>query len=505
MKKLTLYALIFLFHFSPLYPQGVLRLTLNDALKLAQEQSLQAFLNKHYYMADYWAFKSYQADYRPSVNMVATPISYSNGSQLRYNSVKMVDEFIRTENISSNLNLNVLQKVALTGGTISAQSNLSRIEDFGKDGFTQYNSQPFRIGYQQQLFGFNSMKWDRKIEPLKFKLAKKEYVQSIEDMNLTTVNYFFAMARASVQKEISQSNVDNTKKLLQVAQSRFELGTVTRDELLDLRLSHNNALIALQEAMLEYRQANENLLNFLMLPQGSELTIELPHRITLEQVEVQKVLQKALENNTELLQLEQNTLEGKRNVEIAKVARHFRSDVDVSFGLSKNDGTYKSSGTLENVYTPVFDNYQYVSVGVTIPILDWGRAKGQYEMARSNLQVTEVAAQKSIQKFEQNAVTSAITFNIQKSKLESAALSDTLANESYELTMTRFNTGKADVLKLTSTQQAKENARLQYINAMANYWYNYYQIRRLTHYDFEKESTIEFMEETLHSVKNRKR
>jgi outer membrane protein TolC len=126
-------------------------------------------------------------------------------------------------------------------------------------------------------------------------------------------------------------------------------------------------------------------------------------------------------------------------------------------------------------------------------------------MARSNLQVTEVAAQKSIQKFEQNAVTSAITFNIQKSKLESAALSDTLANESYELTMTRFNTGKADVLKLTSTQQAKENARLQYINAMANYWYNYYQIRRLTHYDFEKESTIEFMEETLHSVKNRKR
>jgi outer membrane protein TolC len=502
MKKLLVIITALIMRLTPLYSQGEIRLSLNSALLLAQEQSLQAFLNKHYYMADYWAFKSYLADYRPSVNMVANPIAYSNGSQLRYNSEKKVDEYIRTENISSNINLNVLQKVALTGGTISAQSNLNRIENFGKDGFTQYNSIPFRIGYQQQLFGFNPMKWERKIEPLKFKRAKKEYVQSVEEMNLTTVNYFFSLARASVQKEISQSNVDNTKKLLQVAQSRFELGTVTRDELLDLRLSQNNAVIALQEAQLEYRQANENLLNFLMLPVETELSIELPQQIALQQVDVQMVLQKALENNTELLKLEQTTLEGKRNVEMAKVARHFRSDVDVSVGLSKSDGNDLANGTLKKVYNPVFDNHQYVSVGLNIPILDWGRAKGQYEMARSNLQVVQVAAQKSMQQFEQKAVTQAITFNIQKSKLESAALSDTLANESYELTMTRFNTGKADVLKLTSSQQAKENARLQYINAMANYWQNYYQLRILTHYDFERESLLEFKEESLQSIQN---
>ncbi|GAO30660.1 outer membrane protein TolC [Geofilum rubicundum JCM 15548] len=442
-------------------------------------------------MADYWAYRSYRADYLPSVTLRANPLTYSNASQLRYNSLKQTDEFIRTENLSSDLNLIISQKLSATGGTFFVRSELGRIENYGDNPYTQYASVPFRIGYSQQLFGFNSMKWQRQIEPLKFEKAKLEYLQSVEEMNLSTVRYFFAMIQVSIQKEIALSNMENTKNLLQVAYRRFELGTVSREELLDLRLSENNAAIVLQEAHLHYREAKENLLNFLMLPIDIDLEIDLPLDIPVNEVNVRLVLEKALNNNPEILKMEQDALENRRNVEQAKTARHFQADVNMSYGLSKNDGT------LSNVYSPEFDNYQQLSVGVNIPILDWGRSKGQYQMARSRQQVAEIANQQSLQQIEQNSITRAIAFNIQKSRVESAALSDTLATESYELTMTRFQTGQADVLRLTSSQNAKDNARLQYINAIADYWQSYYYLRRLTLYDFERGVEIVFDEDGL--------
>jgi outer membrane protein TolC len=92
----------------------------------------------------------------------------------------------------------------------------------------------------------------------------------------------------------------------------------------------------------------------------------------------------------------------------------------------------QESGSLINAYRPEFDNHQMISVGVNIPILDWGRNKGVYKIATSQQQIAEIAAQQRIQQFEQNAITSAVSFNIRKSRVESAALSDTLASESYE-------------------------------------------------------------------------
>jgi outer membrane protein TolC len=497
MKRTVLFFAFFILSQFHGFSQGTIRLTIDDALKLAREQSLQTFLNKHYYMADYWAYRSFRANYLPSFNLDATPVSYATASELQYNSVSQTYEFVRTENLSSDLTLSISQKVAATGGTFFVQSDLSRIENYGSNPYTQYSSRPVRIGYEQELFGFNSMKWQRKIEPLEFEKAKQEYLQSTEEMHLSTVVYFFSFLRTFSQMDIANVNVDNTANLLEVAKQRFQLGTVSREELIDLRLSHNNALITLQEDQLNYREARESLLNFLMLPTDIELEAVVPNKMPVDEVDVPTVLQKALDNNPDILQLEQNLLASQREVDSSNKGRHFQSSVSVSYGLSKDDGSYTDNGQFKNVYSPEFDTYKQVMVGISIPILDWGNSKGQYEVAKSQYQITQVASQQSLQQFKQNAVTQAIAFNIQKSRVESAALSDTLATESYELTMTRFKKGQTDVLRLTTSQTAKDNARLQYINALAQYWNYYFKLRSLTLHDFERNMDIEFDEASI--------
>ena len=497
MRKYFLVTTFLLSGLTTLSAQENIRLTLDDALMLAREQSLQTFLNQHYFMIDYWNYRNYRAYMLPTVSLQANPLRYFNISQLRYNSVTQTEEFIRTENLSSDMNLNISQRFAPTGGRFFVSSELGRIENFGRFSYTQFSSVPFSIGYRQDLFGFNEMKWLRKIEPLKFEKAKKEFLESVEDMHILTVRYFFDLVRAGIRKEIASTNAENTGNLLQVADNRFRLGTVNREELLDMRLSQNNAEIELQEAMVTYRESKERFLSFLMLPVDSEIEAVLPQKIIVSEVDAYLVLENASKNNSEILQLEQNILENRRNVAQASADRHFRANVNMSYGVTKVDGDTQESGSLINVYRPEFDNHQMISVGLSIPILDWGRNKGVYKIATSQQQIAEIAAQQRIQQFEQNAITSAVSFNIRKSRVESAALSDTLASESYELTMIRFRGGQADVLRLTSSQRAKDNARLQYINALAEYWDSYFYLRRLTLYDFEKDRELEFNEEEL--------
>jgi outer membrane protein TolC len=472
-------------------------LSLNDALRFARVQSLQTFLNKHNYLVNYWNYRSFKADYLPLVDLSTNPVSYSNASSLRYNSTNQTDEYIRTESLSSDMALNVSQKLPFTGGTFYVKSQLDRIRNYGSNSYTQYSAVPLSVGYTQELFGFNSMKWERKIEPLKYEKAKKGYIQSMEEMNISTVEYFFAMAKCQIQKEMALSNFENAGKLVDVARQRFKLGTVTREELLDLKLSQNNAKITLQETEIELREARENLLNFLLLPMDARLNIELPDDINLGKVNVNMVLEKTLANSPKLIELEQNILENRKSVASARANQHFQANLNVSYGISKTDGNYVKNGSLADVYQPEFDNQQYVSVGVTIPILDWGENKGKYQMARSQQKIAEISARQNHQDLERHIVTSAMAFNILKSKLETAALSDTLAFESYQLTMDRFMTGKADVLKLTTSQKAKDDAHLQYLNVMSDYWYNYYYLRSLALYDFEKQVNITFDESDL--------
>ena len=50
----------------------------------------------------------------------------------------------------------------------------------------------------------------------------------------------------------------------------------------------------------------------------------------------------------------------------------------------------------------------------------------------------------------------------------------------------KFIIGKADVNSLTLSLNRQQEAQKNYISALQNYWLNYYKIRKLTLFDFER-------------------
>jgi len=478
------------------FSQQTMKLTLDDALNLAQSQSLQAFLVKNTYLANYWQFKSYKANYLPALSFKSQLINYSNANQLRYNSVTQTEDYVRTQTLNSNASLYLTQNVGVTGGTFFIQSDLFRNKNFGDQAYTQFSSRPFQIGYRQDLFGYNRFKWERKLEPKKYRQAMLEYLHDVESTNLLTCNYFFNTVMAKVNYEMAQFNYHNTDTLLQIAKKRYELGTIKKDELLELELNLNNAKIKVKETQMQYRKNKEALTTFLRLPEGAELELLLPDAVDFV-VPEDKALQLALERNAKMLEQQVKLLEAQRDVARTRAENRFQANLNISYGINKADGYYDYTndtpvnGEIGNVYRPDFDQYQQLGVDLFIPILDWGRRKGQYKMAKSRQEITKISAEQTITAFRQDVITKVLEFNLQYEKVMSVAKSDTLAMYSYELTSARFRKGNVDVLKLTSSQQAKDNARFQYINALYQYWTDYFTVRKLTLYDFINDQTLE--------------
>jgi len=136
------------------------------------------------------------------------------------------------------------------------------------------------------------------------------------------------------------------------------------------------------------------------------------------------------------------------------------------------------------------ENRMLAMLGINVPILDWGRAKGQIKMAESQKELIKTTVEQDIIDFNQEIYIKARQFNMQYSQLMIAAKSDTVAQKRYEFTKQRYLIGTISITELNSSLTDKDSNQRGYIAALQQYWVNYYQIRRLTLYDFVKKDKI---------------
>ena len=66
-------------------------------------------------------------------------------------------------------------------------------------------------------------------------------------------------------------------------------------------------------------------------------------------------------------------------------------------------------------------NQQYASIGISLPILDWGRGKGRVRVARSNVDLVDTQAEQGMKDFELNVCKMVRQFNLQAYRVAVAA------------------------------------------------------------------------------------
>ncbi|TWV12300.1 TolC family protein [Bacteroidaceae bacterium HV4-6-C5C] len=457
-------------------------LTLSEAIALARIQSVDAAVALNELKTAYWEYRTFRANLLPEVNLAGTLPNY-NKSYSSYQNADGSYSFVRNNTLGLSGALSVDQNLWFTGGKLSLASSLDFIKQLGTGGVKQYMSVPVSLKLTQPIFGVNSLKWSRRIEPVRYEEAKAAFITATESVTMKTITYFFDLLLAKEGLETDKQNKKNADRLYEVAIAKRKMGQISENDLLQLKLNALQGKADVTEAESNFNAKMFQLRSFLGLSENENLLPLLPQSAPDLKMEYNLVLNKALERNSFAQNIRRRQLEADYQVATAK--GNLRSiDLFASVGYTGQDHT------LSSAYRNLLDD-QIVQVGVKIPILDWGKRRGKVRVAQSNREVVLSKIRQEQMDFNQNIFLLVANFNNQSQQLGIAAEADTIAEKRYQTSVETFMIGKISTLDLNDSQNSKDKARQRHISELFSYWYYYYQIRSLTLWDFERNSQLE--------------
>ena len=488
--KILLSTVVLLFsgHFVTKAQTTTKELTLSQVIDLARDQSLGALVAKHRFRASYWEFRSYKAKYLPKLTLESTFPDFSRVLR-KYQNPDGTYSYVEENVNTSMLDLNMRQNIGLTGGYLRVNTDLQRIDQFTDGRTHSYRSSPITISYVQPRLFYNEYKWEKQIEPLKYKEARKEYLASMEEVTIQAVNYFFDLLLAQKNLQIARANYADADTLYRISQQRFKIGTIAENELMNMKLSYLNAETNRNEARIQLRAAKIRLRSFLGFNETVDLELTAPENVPDMTIDVSRATELAIENNPQMVNFEKQLLQARQNVARAKADKGLNADLFARFGLTQKADEFS------NVYKNP-QNQESITVGMQIPIADWGLGEGQYRMAQSSQEVTKANIEQSRREFRQNVALKVMQFNLQDDQVEVKQQANLTAQQRYDITQKRFLVGKVSVLELNDASRQQDEAKRNYIQSLRNFWQDYYEIRRMTLYDFmDKEKLTEEFEE----------
>lgn len=458
-------------------------MTLDQVIDAARLNSVDAAVALNNLRSAYWQYRSYRADLLPEVNFNAALPSYFK----RYSSYQQSDgtyTFVRSSNLSLSGTLSMSQKLWFSGGTISLQTSFDMMRQLGRGAYSRYMSVPALLTLNQPLFAANSVKWNRRIEPLRYREAKAQFLSQTETVAMSAISNFFNLVLAIENLEIARQNLANDEKLYEVAVAKHNMGKISENDVRQMNLNVLNSRSALTNAETDRTNCQFRLLSFLGIEEEDmEIVPVVPDRFPRVDLRFNYVLEKALENNRFAYNQRRRQIEADYNVAQAK--GNLRSiNVYAQVGLT-GTGDVPSAA-----YSPLKDN-QVVEIGVSIPLIDWGKRKGRVKVAESNREVVENTLRQEATDFRQNLFVLVERFNNQQQQVEIAALADTIADQRYKTNVETFMIGRISTLDLNDSQTSRDSQHTAYYNALFYYWYYYYQIRSIALWDFITDSSIE--------------
>lgn len=452
-----------------------IKLTLQEAIILAQIQSVDAAVVLNELKTAYWEYRTHQADQLPEINFEGTLPSYNNNYS-RYQQQDGSYTYVQSNWLGLNGKVSIDQNIALTGGKVSLNTSLDFTRQLGKGAYNEYMSIPVGITFEQPIFGVNKQKWMRRIEPVRYNEAKASYIENVEEITILTIDYFFNLLDAKASLNIANQNFENATKLYEIAVARRKIGQISESELMQLNLSALQAKGIVTEAQSKLNTRMFQLRSFLGLSEDDLIEPVIPGLAPSFRMNYQTVLEKALENNSVAKNILRRQLEASYAVASAKGEQR-------SISLFASVGYTGKDTTFEQAYNHLKGNQQ-VEVGVIIPLVDWGKRKGKVKVAESNREVVLSRTKQEQMNFNQNVFLLVENFNNQAGQLEIAEQADVIAEKRYRTSIETFMIGKINILDLNDAQKTKDEAKLKHIQELYKYWNYFYNIRSVTLYDF---------------------
>lgn len=453
-----------------------LLLSLENAIDIAKKESYAAKMADFSYMSSYWSFRQYKASWLPSLNLSGTLFNYNRSIVETRDYETGHVSYVDNNSLYNSLTLSINQSLPWADGTLSLRSDLSRLDQFDYNQKT-YNSTPLLLYYNQPLRRYSSMRWKNRIEPLQHEYAKRSYLETMQGITINVTLYYFNALAAQSNLKQSKAKHKDLKTLYAKTLKKLELGMVTKGELLQLELAMLNTEMSISYNELSLENHLFNLFSYLHITDYKNVELVSPVTLPEIAIDVEDVINKAYNNSAHPIKQRINLLNAEHNLAYTKA----NNGLQVSFQAQV--GFLQSADGLRAAYHNLKDN-EIVGLTFSLPIYDWGLGRGKTRMAKAQLELARTQANQADLEFEQNIRTTVIYFNnqIKQCKISKRALE--IAEETYIMAYKRYENGTISVTDLNTANNELENAHSKYISQLNTFWNYYYEIQRITLYDY---------------------
>lgn len=462
--------------------EQVLRLSLADAISMARTNSVDAAVALNELKTSYWEYRSYRAELLPEVGFKATLPAYHR-QYSPYMNESGSYSFVRNNYLQMNGEVSLTQNIWLTGGQISLNTSIDFFRQLDGDRYNRFMSIPVALTLTQPVFGVNDIKWSRKIEPVRYEEAKAAWMSASEDVAVKATASYFQLLMADENVSIAKQNLENATKLYEVAKEKRGMGRISGNDLLQMELNLLEAESELTTCESDRKSCMFGLRTLLGCEGDVDIVPGIPAGLPLADITYDDALGKALDRNRFAANIRRRQLEAE--YEVAKAKGNLRKiSLFAQIGYTGTDRTFGGA------YSTLKDN-RVVEVGFEIPLLDWGRRRGQVKVAESNREVTSSRLRQEQADFAQNIFILVERYRNQLRQLDISRRADEIAARRYAANVETFMIGRISTLDLNDSRVSKDEARRDYINQLYLFWSYYLQIRSLTLWDYESGSGID--------------
>ena len=469
--------------YQPVTAQKKMTLSLQEAIGVARGQSLLAKQIEADYSSYVHRYNSFKASLKPQLSLDGTLPAYDRSLL----NITQPDGSYKVQSVQRSIlgsNLTITQNIFWTGGNIfvSSGANLFTNKGTGLDQ-RQWQTAPFQVGVNQPLSLFNTVRWNFEQEKLRMKQATKQQIELYENLSGQITEAYFDLYVSKMVLNNARQNVQVNDTLYKISTGRFNVGRIAENELLQVELQLMNARNAVTQGEVNVQANAKRLANLLNIDSNTDFELVPVTDAPVFAVDIKRAVEEAKHNRSDMLGFDLQENNARRQVRQSQSNAFASGNIRLSYGLNQ------TAMTLAGAYQNPLD-FQQVNIGYSLPLFGFGKNRHDIAASKANLEAAqaEIAFQKKT--FELEIENTVNQFLQLQSALIISAKSDTIAQKRYEVARNRYMLGKISITDLGLAQEAKDIAVVDYVRMLQQYWQSYYDIRRVTLYDFEKNLPI---------------
>ncbi|GAF02314.1 TolC family protein [Saccharicrinis fermentans] len=423
--------------------------------------------------------KAQRAALKSNFSLNVNPLDYTHERLFS----DQFSEWYTVESYSSLGNLNISQPILWTDGVLSLNNTLQYRDNSSTSGFASGGglkgfSNSLDLTLEQPLFTYNRTKVELQELELSYENAAMSYALQELSVENSVTQSFYKVYQSQMALNISREEYENRKQSYEIIKNKVEGGLTAKEELYQAELDLMTSESTMKDNEVTFENDKDNFKQMLGIDLEEEIMVLADISVVPVDVELDAAIQHGLTNRMELRQREIAIENGQFDLIRTNALNEFKGDLTLKFGLF---------GENEDVHNVFEDptNSQNISVGLTIPLWDWGEKKARLkaaqaalEMKHNDLRDEEIDIKLTIRQVFRSLENNLRQIEIARKNLENAQLT-------YEINLEKYKNGDLTSMDLNLVQNQLTSKKNQLTNSIISYKLELLNMKIQSMYDFE--------------------